>query len=189
MRIRIRPLLVTFDEDPDPDPSFHFDADPDPSFQIKVRNLESAQIGSFSMSLACHLQVDADQDIRIQLITLMRIRIQPITLIRIRMQLITLIWIRIVPFNLMQIRIHNFGLSGVCFLGGAMVQPLVSVPSSPQLSSSTAAEAAFLSEDSAAAERCSGIEMEAAVASSCTSSLLLHTAGELRKKEPGRNIS
>jgi hypothetical protein len=71
-----------------------------------------------------------------------------------------------------------------------MVQPLVSVPSSPQLSHSTAAEAAAgLSEDSAAAERCSGIEMEAAVASSCTSSLLLHTAGELRKKEPGSNIS
>ncbi len=73
-----------------------------------------------------------------------------------------------------------------------MVQPLVSVPSSPQLSRSTAAEAAAgLSEDSAAAaERCSGIEMEAAVDSSCTSSLLLHhTAGDLRKKEPGRNIS
>ncbi len=68
------------------------------------------------------------------------------------------------------------------------MQPLVSVPSSPQLSSSTAAEAAAgLSEDSAAAERFSGIEMEAAVASSCTSSLLLHTAGDLRKKEPGRN--
>jgi hypothetical protein len=73
-----------------------------------------------------------------------------------------------------------------------MVQPLVSVPSSPQLSHTTAAEAAGgLSEDSAAAaERCSGIEMEeAAVTSSCTSSLLLHTAGDLRKKEPGSNIS
>jgi hypothetical protein len=71
-----------------------------------------------------------------------------------------------------------------------MVQPLVSVPSSPQLSSSIAAEAAAgLSEDPAAAERCSGIGMEAAAASSCTSSLLLHTAGALRKKEPGRNIS
>ncbi len=71
------------------------------------------------------------------------------------------------------------------------MQPLVSVPSSPQLSSSTAAEAAGgLSEDSAAAaDRCSGIGMEAAVASSCTSSLLLHTAGEVRKKEPGSNIS
>jgi hypothetical protein len=74
-----------------------------------------------------------------------------------------------------------------------MVQPLVSVPSSPQLSHTTAAEAAGgLSEDSAAAaDRCSGIGMEAAVvASSCTSSLLLHhTASDLRKKEPGRNIS
>ncbi len=61
------------------------------------------------------------------------------------------------------------------------MQPLVSVPSSPQLSSLTAAEAAGgLSEDSAAADSCSGIE---------TSSLLLHTAGDLRKKEPGRNIS
>ncbi len=62
------------------------------------------------------------------------------------------------------------------------MQPLVSVPSSPQLSHSTAAEAAGgLSEDSApAAESCSGIE---------TSSLLLHTAGDVRKKEPGRNIS
>ncbi len=73
------------------------------------------------------------------------------------------------------------------------MQPLVSVPSSPQLSHTTAAEAAAgLSEDSAAsADRCSGIGMEAAISSSCTSSLLLHTAGDLRKKEPGRgsNIS
>ncbi len=42
MWIRIRDLLGTFDEDADPDPTFHFDADADPdtSFQIMAQNLE-----------------------------------------------------------------------------------------------------------------------------------------------------
>jgi hypothetical protein len=36
--MRIRILLVTFDADPDLDPTFYFDADP--SFQIKARYLQ-----------------------------------------------------------------------------------------------------------------------------------------------------
>ncbi len=62
-----------FDADPDtachfdaaPDPTFHFDADPDtdPSFRMKAQTLKkSAQIGSYSIILACHLQIDADPD-------------------------------------------------------------------------------------------------------------------------------
>jgi hypothetical protein len=40
-----------FDADPDPDPVFPFDGDldSDPSLLIKAQNLESAQIGSYSI--------------------------------------------------------------------------------------------------------------------------------------------
>jgi hypothetical protein len=67
--------------DADPDPAYHFDANPelypnptvrfvanpyphtDPSFQIKAQNLEKViYLGSYSYSLACHLQIVVDPD-------------------------------------------------------------------------------------------------------------------------------
>ncbi len=47
----------------------HFDADPDLTYQsermrmqIKAQTWKSAQIGSYSIHLACHLEFDADPD-------------------------------------------------------------------------------------------------------------------------------
>ncbi len=83
-----------FDADPDKDPTFHFHTDPDPTVASKYRlkTSKSAQIGSSSIHLACHLQIDR---IGIQLINFMQIGIQLITLMRMR--------IRILPFNLKRI--------------------------------------------------------------------------------------
>ncbi len=46
--------------DADPDSTYHPDADP--GFQVKAQTLETKidQIGSFSIILACHLQIDPD---------------------------------------------------------------------------------------------------------------------------------
>ncbi len=61
--LRIADPDLAFPFDADLDPTFPFDADPDPSFQIKGSKLwKSAQIGSYFIHLAYHLQIDADED-------------------------------------------------------------------------------------------------------------------------------
>jgi hypothetical protein len=53
-----------FNAEPKPDPNFHPDPgqDPDPSFQNAQTLWKSTQIGSYSIHLACHLQIDAYPD-------------------------------------------------------------------------------------------------------------------------------
>jgi hypothetical protein len=58
-------ILLLFNADADPDPTFHPGADPDPSFKIKTQTLKKmAQIGLYCIPyiLSCHLQIDSDPD-------------------------------------------------------------------------------------------------------------------------------